>query len=143
MREVCVFCDIAEKQAPAFVVAANESALAILDIQPLSEGQCLVIPRRHVPWWDEMDEDEIDAVFRLARHTAGKIRAAFAPDCVTMYARGRRVPHAHIFLVPTYKNDPLDRLFNALEGFQEQATALATLQEPTVMRATCQKLNDA
>jgi len=143
MSEGCVFCDMAEGQAPAFVVAENESAFAILDIQPLSEGQCLVIPRRHVPWWDEMDEDETDAVFRLARHTAGRLRKAFTPDCVTMYARGRRVPHTHIFLVPTFKNDPLDRLFNALEGFQEQAAALATLRDPTAMRAACEKLRNA
>jgi hypothetical protein len=51
--------------------------------------------------------------------TAAKIRKAFDPELVTMYVRGRRVPHTHVFLVPTFKDDPLDRLFNALEGFQE------------------------
>jgi histidine triad (HIT) family protein len=143
MSEGCIFCDIVNGRAPALVVAENDAALAILDVQPLADGHCLVLPRRHVAWWDEMEEDETDAVFGLARHTAGKIRAAFAPDCVTMYVRGRRVPHTHIFLVPTFANDPLDRLFNALEGFQEQAARLAELSDPEAMRAAFEKLRKA
>jgi histidine triad (HIT) family protein len=143
MAEACVFCDIAEGRAPAFVVAENELAFALLDIQPLSQGHCLVVPRRHVPWWDDMTEDETDAVFRLARLTAEKIRRAFEPDCVTMYVRGRRVPHTHVFLVPTFKNDPLDRVFNALEGFQEQASRLSALRGSEEMRSVFEKLKDA
>ena len=54
---------------------------------------------------------------------------AMSPDFVCIYARGRRIPHAHIFLVPTYKGDPLDRFFNALEGFQESPVELAALRE--------------
>ena len=124
MGDDCIFCEIARGEAPALIVDENELAFALLDIQALSEGHCLVVPRRHVPWWDGLPAVEADAVFRLAHATAGRIRRAFSPDCVTMYARGRRVPHTHIFLVPTFKDDPLDRVFNALEGFQEQAAQL-------------------
>jgi len=140
MSEQCVFCEIVAGRAPALVVAENDLAIAILDIQPLAEGHCLVIPRRHVTWWDEMNARETEAVFALARQTANKIRKAYAPDCVTMYARGRRIPHTHIFLVPTYAGDPVDRYFNALEGFQEQSATLATLQDATAMRDACDKL---
>jgi histidine triad (HIT) family protein len=140
MDSGCVFCEIAAGRAPAYIVAENELAYALLDIQPLSEGHCLVVPRRHVPWWDDLTEEETNAVFRLARETARKIRAAFEPDMVTMYVRGRRVPHTHVFLVPTFANDPFDRLFNALEGFQEQAGSLAELRDPKIMSATRDKL---
>ncbi len=143
MSDGCAFCDIGEGTAPAFIVAENDLAFALLDIQPLARGHCLVVPRRHVPWWDELAEDEADAVFRLARTTAEKIRRAFSPDCVTMYARGRRVPHTHVFLVPTYSRDPLDRLFNALEGFQEQAAELAGLRQADEMRAAFERLKGA
>lgn len=143
MSDDCVFCLIARGEAPALIVDENELAYALLDIQPLSEGHCLVVPRRHVPWWDDLSEDEADAVFRLARATAGRIRRAFNPDCVTMYARGRRVPHTHIFLVPTFLGDPLDRVFNALEGLQEQAAGLATLRGSEEMQRACDRLRTA
>jgi histidine triad (HIT) family protein len=143
MNDTCPFCEIAAGRAPGYVVAENELAFALLDIQPLSRGHCLVVPRRHVPWWDDLAEDETDAVFRLARETAHKMRAVFAPDMVTMYVRGRRVPHAHVFLIPTFSNDPVDRLFNALEGFQEQAVALAALRNSAEMQAACERLKSA
>jgi histidine triad (HIT) family protein len=143
VSDECVFCDIAEGRAPAYIVGENGLASALLDIQPLSAGHCLVIPRRHVQRWDDLAENEVDAVFRLARETARKIRAVFAPDMVTMYVRGRRVPHAHVFLVPTFANDPLDRLFNSLEGFQEQAVMLGASRDPSEMQATCEMLRNA
>lgn len=143
MSEGCVFCDIAEGRMPGFVVAENDLAFALLDIQPLAQGHCLVIPRRHVEWWDGLNEEESDAVFRLARLTADKIRKAFGPDMVTMYVRGRRVPHTHVFLVPTFKDDPLDRLFDALEGFQEQAASLTAIRDADEMKMTWERLKNA
>lgn len=143
MGDDCIFCEIARGEAPALIVDENELAFALLDIQALSEGHCLVVPRRHVPWWDGLPAVEAAAVFRLAHATAGRIRRAFSPDCVTMYARGRRVPHTHIFLVPTFKDDPLDRVFNALEGFQEQAAQLTALRRSAEMREACERLRNA
>ena len=143
MGDDCIFCEIARGEAPALIVDENELAFALLDIQALSEGHCLVAPRRHVPWWDGLPAVEAAAVFRLAHATAGRIRRAFSPDCVTMYARGRRVPHTHIFLVPTFKDDPLDRVFNALEGFQEQAAQLTALRGSAEMREACERLRNA
>jgi len=53
------------------------------------------------------------------------------------------VPHTHIFLVPTFKDDPLDRVFNALEGFQEQAARLTALRGSAGMREACERLRNA
>lgn len=125
----CVFCRIVSGDEPAQVILENELSLSILDINPMAQGHCLVIPRRHVPWWHELTAEETASLFTLARATSKRIMEAFSPEFVTMYARGRRIPHTHIFLIPTYKGDPTDRHFNALEGFQEQASALATLRD--------------
>jgi hypothetical protein len=43
-------------------------------------------------------------------------------------------------LVPTCGGDPLDRFFNALEGFQEAPTELSRLKRPDRMRATAERL---
>jgi histidine triad (HIT) family protein len=125
--------------APGHVVARNDVALAILDINPLARGHCLVIPRRHVPWWHDLSLEETDGLFRLAHEAAEQIKRAFAPEFVALYVRGRRIPHTHVFLVPTNKGDPVDRQFNALEGFQEAAVSLAALHaEPAL--AECAEL---
>lgn len=53
-----------------------------------------------------------------------------------MYARGRRIPHTHIFLVPTYRGDLLDRFFNALEKAQEAPRDLNHLLEKKTLKKT-------
>jgi histidine triad (HIT) family protein len=60
-----------------------------------------------------------------------------------MYARGRRIPHTHIFLVPTYRGDVLDRFFNALELFQESPEELAALREKNSMNGIAEELRKA
>ncbi|MCX5877639.1 MAG: HIT family protein [Deltaproteobacteria bacterium] len=136
----CVFCLIASSGAPAQIILENELSLSILDINPLAQGHCLVIPRRHVAWWHQLTTEETTSLFNLARDTAERIMRALSPEFVTMYARGRRIPHTHIFLIPTYQGDPTDRHFNALEGFQEQASTLASLREGRALSLTADLL---
>lgn len=129
----CVFCDIIRRKAPAHVVAEDSLSLCILDIHPYTKGHCLVISKRHVPWWHELTDEENASLFKLARDVAGRMMDRFKPDFVFLYARGRRIPHTHLFLIPTYSGDVLDRFFNALENFQESPQMLAKLREPDAM----------
>jgi histidine triad (HIT) family protein len=139
----CVFCNIIAGKAEAHRIYEDHLTLAILDINPWAEGHCLVIPKRHVPWWHDLTEQETESLFGVARAVAGKIMAAYSPDFVCMYARGRRIPHTHIFLVPTRKGDPLDRFFNALEGFQEAPPDLMRKRESKAMEETAELLRSA
>ena len=136
----CVFCDIVAGTAHAYRIHEDELSLAILDINPFAQGHCLVIPKRHVPWWHELSEDETASLFKVSRNVADKMMKAFSPDFVLLYARGRRIPHTHIFLVPTYGGDMLDRFFNALEKVQESPQELAKLKEASSMEKATQLL---
>lgn len=141
--QTCVFCEIAAGRGRSELICEDELSLCILDINPFSRGHCLVIPRRHVPWWHELTEEENRSLFNLAGIAAKKMMAALQPDFVCMYARGRRIPHTHIFLVPTYRGDVLDRFFNALELFQESPPGLAALRDGRRMQETADLLRDA
>ena len=138
----CVFCEIVAGTAPAFRIYEDELSLGILDINPFAEGHSLVIPKRHVPWWHDLTEEETESLFRTARIIAKRLMKAFTPEFVCLYARGRRIPHTHIFLIPTQSGDFLDRFFNDLEKVQESAGELARLRDPAALAAAAQKLKD-
>ncbi len=142
MEPECIFCAIAADRAPAQRIFEDDLSYAILDINPLSQGHCLVIPKRHVPWWHELTETETTSLFNAARIVARRMMTVFQPDMVTLYARGRRIPHTHLFLVPTHSSDPLDRFFNALEKFQEMPPELTQLREPAAMLETARLLRE-
>jgi len=135
-EKACIFCEIVGGIAPSHKIYEDDLTLCILDINPLSRGQALVIPKRHVPWWHELSREENASLFQVAKIVAEKMMHSLQPDFVCMYARGRRIPHTHIFLVPTYSGDVLDRFFNALELFQESPQKLAALSEARSMEET-------
>jgi histidine triad (HIT) family protein len=139
----CIFCDIVAGKAASYKIYEDDLSLCILDINPWAKGHCLVIPRRHVPWWHELTEEENASLFRAAKIVAEKMMNSLAPDFVCMYARGRRIPHTHIFLVPTYKGDVLDRFFNALEMFQESPPELTALRDQGSMEEAAESLKSA
>ncbi|MBN1420708.1 MAG: HIT family protein [Planctomycetes bacterium] len=138
--ETCVFCEIVAGRAPAHRVCEDALSICILDIHPFTQGHCLVIPKRHVPWWHELEEAETASLFALARRVANRMMEVFAPEFVCMYARGRRIPHTHIFLVPTSRGDVLDGFFTALERTQESARSLALLGEDSQLALAARKL---
>ncbi len=138
----CVFCDIVAGEKPGHVIMEDELSMVILDINPYSKGHCLAIPKRHVPWWHEMTDEENASLFRLANRAANKMMDVFKPDFVCMYARGRRIPHTHIFLIPTHGGDVLDRFFNAMERFQESPEELVRLKNDEMMKEAAELLRE-
>jgi histidine triad (HIT) family protein len=129
----CVFCDIVAGKAEAYKIYEDELSICILDIHPYTKGHCLVIAKRHVHWWHELTDEENASLFRVAKVVANRMMDKFHPDFVFLWARGTRIPHTHLFLVPTYSGDVLDQFFNALENFQESPQELARLKEPQAM----------
>ncbi|MBN1234647.1 MAG: HIT family protein [Methanotrichaceae archaeon] len=142
-KKPCIFCDIVAERTPTHKIYEDDLTLCILDLNPFSKGHCLVIPKRHVPWWHELTAEENASLFNVAGIVARKMMHSLQPDFVCMYARGRRIPHTHIFLVPTYSGDMLDRFFNALELFQESPPLLAALREESSMKDTAELIRKA
>ncbi len=136
----CVFCDIVAGKAPAHTICEDELSMCILDIHPYTKGHCLVISKRYVPWWHELNDQENASLFKMAKKVSEKMMSVFKPDFVFLYARGRRIPHTHLFLIPTYSGDVLDKFFNALENFQESPQMLAKLKTPAQMEEAARLL---
>lgn len=136
----CVFCNIIAGRAPAYIIHEDHLSLCLLDINPYTKGHCLVIPKRHVPWWHDLTEEETKSLFSVARTVSQKIMEVYRPDFVSLFARGRRIPHTHIFLIPTFGDDMIDRFFNALEKFQESPPELVKLRDRSSMEEVARSL---
>ena len=73
---------------------------AFLDINPLAKGHTLVIPRREVDYFFDLNDDEIAEMMVFAKKVAVAIKKAFPCRKVGMAVLGLEVAHAHIHLVP-------------------------------------------
>ena len=111
----CVFCKIVRNEIPSTRIYENEEFLAFLDINPLSPGHTLVIPKEHYRWvWDVPD---IGGYFEVVKKIALAMQSAFG-DIEEIHSKviGEEVPHAHVWLFPDPKRasaDPKDFAGNA------------------------------
>ena len=106
----CVFCKIRDAQIPAMKIYEDERTFAIMDINPLNTGHCLVVTKTHAPTiWDATVED-LQAAIATARRVAAAVREAVKPDGLNMLqangqAAFQSVPHYHLHLIPRWTRD--------------------------------------
>ena len=95
-----IFSKIVAGEIPSYKVAEDEQFYAFLDIHPLAKGHTLVIPKREVDYFFDLEDDEIAAMQVFAKRVATAIKKAFPCIKVGQAVLGLEVPHAHIHLVP-------------------------------------------
>jgi diadenosine tetraphosphate (Ap4A) HIT family hydrolase len=88
----------------------NALSYARVDRFPVSPGHTLVIPKRHVETWFDMTPEEQKAAFRLVDQVKQYLDNEYTPDGYNIgincgEAAGQSVAHAHIHIIPRYKND--------------------------------------
>ena len=95
-----IFSKIVAGEIPSYKVAENDEFYAFLDINPLAKGHTLVIPKREVDYFFDLEDSEIAAMQVFAKKVAAAIKKAFPCVKVGQAVLGLEVPHAHIHLVP-------------------------------------------
>ena len=114
----CVFCRIVAKQIPASMVHEDEHTLAFMDLGQVNPGHVLVAAKAHAENVYSLDDAQAAAVFRSVARVARAIRAAFAPDGLSVYqangkAAGQTVFHLHVHLVPRHEGDGMNLIWPA------------------------------
>lgn len=99
----CPFCQIVAKKAPADIVYEDDRFLSFLDMRPLARGNCLVIPKRHLRWVD--DVADFGTYFEVARTVGKAAQRALGSGWTQYLTIGHEVPHAHIRVIPRYPDD--------------------------------------
>ena len=105
----CPFCALPLER----IVFSNLHCLVIRDAFPVSPGHTLVIPRRHVGSFFEIENTERDALMALLDEAKRRLDKEFKPAGYNIGindgpAAGQTVPHLHIHLIPRYEADRAD-----------------------------------
>lgn len=103
-----IFSKIAAGEIPSYKCAEDDRFYAFLDINPVSKGHTLVIPRREVDYIFDMDDEELASFQIFAKKVATALRNAFPCKKVAQIVLGLEVPHAHIHLLPMNSESDAD-----------------------------------
>ena len=120
-----IFSKIVAGQIPAHKVAETLEYLAFLDINPLTEGHLLVIPKKEVDYLFDLDSETYAGLMMFAQIVAFGLKRAIPCERIGLTVIGLEVPHAHIHLIPINSMDDINFSRPKLKLSEERLTEIA------------------
>ena len=108
--EGCIFCQIAAGHAPASIVYEDDTALAFMDINPVTSGHLLIIPKEHYRNIYDCPPGLAGYLQELGAKLANPVRRATGCQGMNYFmaneaVAGQDVWHIHLHLLPRYTED--------------------------------------
>lgn len=103
-----IFSKIIRGEIPCYKVAEDEKYFAFLDINPLTPGHTLVVPKRENDYIFDLDDNEIAGLMVFAKKIATAIDKTMGCKRVGVAVIGLEVPHTHIHLIPIKKEGDMN-----------------------------------
>ena len=103
-----IFTRIIQGEIPCYKVAEDDRYFAFLDINPLTEGHTLVVPKKETDYLFDLDDDTLAGMVLFAKRIAKRIGEKIACKRVAVVVLGLEVPHAHIHLIPINNEKDVD-----------------------------------
>ena len=128
-RSPSIFTKIVAGDIPCWKLYEDDQVLAFLDVGPLSQGHCLVIPKRQYVTLDEMPAEEAAAVARVLPQVARAVMAATGATAYNVLQNngevaGQEVNHVHFHIIPRSAGDGLGYRWNPGKLDAQYAKAL-------------------
>ncbi len=102
-----IFSKIVAGEIPSYKIAEDEKFFCFLDINPMSKGHTLVIPKQETDYLFDLDDDLLKDMIAFSKKVAKAIEKAISCKRVGVMVIGMEVPHAHIHLIPINKESDM------------------------------------
>lgn len=109
----CIFCKIASGEILSKKIYEDKKVIAFLDINPISKGHTLIIPKKHFENIWDINELYLKEIINASKKTSLLLKNKLNAEGINiLHASGKEaqqsVFHFHIHVVPRYKDDKLN-----------------------------------
>lgn len=109
MSSRCDFCEL----LPIRIFQASDYWLTVPDAYPVSPGHTLIIPKRHIVSFFELNHAEYADLWTILHTVKATLDTSHQPDAYNIGvndgpAAGQTVPHLHLHLIPRFEGDTKD-----------------------------------
>lgn len=94
-----LFTKIIDGEIPGRFVWRDDEVVAFLNINPVTPGHVLVVPRAEIDHWLDLPAPLAGRCMEVAQHIGHAQMAAFSPTRIGLIIAGLEVPHAHLHLI--------------------------------------------
>ena len=106
----CLFCKIIKGEIPSFTVYETDDVKVFMDINPMSKGHLLAIPKKHYTNLFDIDKEMLNKIDDAICEIYPKLKEKLGAEGLTRIQNnelGQEVKHYHMHLVPRYKGDSI------------------------------------
>jgi len=108
----CIFCKIVAGELPCYQIYEDNNFLAFLDIQPISKGHTLIIPKKHYHTFLETPVEILTQMTPVIHKIGQALLKATQADGLNFglnngSAAGQIIMHTHFHIIPRFNNDGL------------------------------------
>ncbi len=108
----CIFCKIILGEIPSYKIYEDDFVLAFLDIAPVNYGHTLVVPKKHVANYEEIEKNDLEKLFNAVKKIGYALKIGLAipgyNTCVNNDpVAGQIIPHMHVHIIPRNEKDGL------------------------------------
>lgn len=97
-----VFSAIINGDLPGRFVWEDDEFVAFLTIAPITQGHTLVVPRKEIDQWQDLDPDTFAGINGVAQRIGRAVRAAWEAPRAGLLIAGLEVPHLHVHVFPAF-----------------------------------------
>jgi len=121
-----IFSRIIAGEIPCYKIAEDDRYFAFLDINPLSKGHTLVIPKLEEDYIFNLNDELLSGIILFAKKVALAIEKSVPCVRIGVAVIGLEVPHAHIHLIPISKESDMNFKNPKLKLSSEEMNEIAT-----------------
>lgn len=120
-----IFSRIINSEIPCQKLFENKDFLAFLDLRPVNPGHTLVIPKKEVDYFFDLEDQNLGEIMVFSKKIARSIKKAVPCKKIGLIVAGLEVPHAHIHLIPIVGSVHELAFSNAKTASSEDLEAMA------------------
>lgn len=117
----CVFCKIINKEYSSYTIYEDDKVKVFLSIDPISNGHTLVIPKKHILDFKEIDLETLNHIMKISKNIYNLLEEKLIPNGIKLVQNNgsiQEVKHFHLHLIPMFDEKqellPLDEVLNRI-----------------------------
>ena len=106
----CLFCKIIKGDIPSKTVYEDDLVKVFLDINPSTNGDMLVVPKKHFENIYDIDDNLLLHIHKVIKELYDLLKEKLSCDGLTIVqnnGHGQEIKHYHVHVTPRYSNDKI------------------------------------
>lgn len=104
----CIFCKIINNEIPSYKIYEDDKVFAFLDVNPMSYGHTLIVPKNHILDYEEIDLETLNHINKVGKELYIKLKEKLSPNSIQLVQNNgklQEVKHYHLHLIPYYDEE--------------------------------------